>query len=189
MNTRISKQAAIVAATAIADDLYSKKIEEAKAVIDAAAAVLVRKLVPAPVLALAKEYPDYVGSNTYVSFKSYNEAGYLRTGISANLPFNVPSPCTSITISGDDFDYMLKLYKDCNVLVSSRRKDIDRFSDALFSLRTINAVRRSMPEALKYLHVPSAINPPARVYDDLRQILQTLNTKDNEKDTSSDSQK
>lgn len=185
MNTRITKQMASDAAKAIADDLYRKQITEAKAAVYEAASDIVLKYIPTPVLAMAKEYPDYVGATTSVHLKSYDKDGYLLYSIHAILPYSLPQACNYINVCQADYFPLLKLYDVYNGLVKSRDKEQIRFRDALLELRTIKAVKRSMPEALTYLDVPAEINLPVRVYDDLRQILQTINTKDNETDSNS----
>lgn len=178
MNRRITKSMAEEAVLKMKVKAYSKKIENATAKVDAAVENLVRKYVPAPVIACVNEYSDYFGYCTGASITTIAErADGLRTSrkpIMGTLTFKIPSYSNFIKVDKKEYDALLKL--------ESKRKQFERERDefgnqvyeALLALRTEKAVEKELPEAMEYLTFPEVKALPMPVFTGLRDIIRNI---------------
>ena len=91
---------------------YGRKIENATKKINEAVEALVRKYVPAPVIACVAEYSDYFDKTSNVGITTMRET---KWGLSSEnriyglLSFKVPSICSCLKVDRKDYDDLLKL--------------------------------------------------------------------------------
>ena len=174
MNRRISKSMAAEAADKMKAKAYGRKIENAKAKVNAAVEELVKKYIPAPVIACVNEYTTYFGYSTGASITTMVEKNgwsTTRTSIKGALSFKIPGNATYIKVSHDEYEALLKLESKRALLEKQRDEFGDQVYDALVALRTEKNVEKELPEAMKYLVFPEVIAVPMPVFTGLRDII------------------
>ena len=174
MNRRITKSMAEEAAEKMKAKAYGRKIENAKAKVNAAVEELVKKYIPAPVIACVNEYPTYLSYSTGASITTMVEKNgwsTTRTSIKGALSFKIPGNSTYIKVSNEEYDALLKV-ESKRVLLEKQRDDFgNEVFDALVALRTEKNVEKELPEAMKYLVFPEVKAVPMPVFTGLRDII------------------
>ena len=176
MNRRISKSMAEEAAAKMKAKAYGRKIENATKKVNEAVEELVRKYIPAPVIACIEEYTNFFSYSTGASITTVVEkAGCswstARTAIKGKLSFKIPSNANYIKVSNKEYDDLLKI-ESKRVLLEKQRDDFgDQVYDALVALRTEKNVEKELPEAMKYLVFPEVKAVPMPVFTGLRDII------------------
>lgn len=153
---------------------YGRKIENAKAKVNAAIEELVKKYIPAPVIACVNEYSNYLSYSTGASITTViDKNGWTtqRTSIKGSLSFKIPGNSNYIKVSNDEYDALLKLDSKRALLEKQRDEFGDQVYDALVALRTEKAVEKELPEAMKYLVFPEVKAVPMPVFTGLRDII------------------
>lgn len=178
MNRRITKTMADEAASKMKKKAYSEKIEKAYEKLNAVGEVLVRKYIPAPVLACVNEYSTYFGYSTGASITAIKEHPDGWTSCESNIPvklsFKIPYNGSHITVSGDEYRDLLALKKEVCRLENERDAFGDQVYDALIALRTEKNVEKELPEALEYLVFPEVKAVPMPVFTGLRKIIGSI---------------
>lgn len=181
MNRRITKTMAENASAIMKQIAYGRKIENANEMVNAAVENLVRKYIPAPVIACVNEFTNYFGYSMGASITTLIEKNGWRTKASAikgSLTFKIPSHANYINVDGNDYDALLKLYNKRKQLEEERDKFGDQVYDALVALRTEKAVEKELPEAMKYLEFPEVKAVPMPVFTGLRDIIGKISKDD-----------
>ena len=114
MNRRITKTMAEEAAAIMKKKAYGLKIENATAKVNAAVENLVRKYIPAPVIACVNEYSTYFSYTAGASITTIIEKnGWTTTAsfIKGKLTFKIPSDANYIKVDGKEYDALMKLDK------------------------------------------------------------------------------
>ena len=171
MNRRITKTMAEEAAAMMKKKAYGRKIENATAKVNAAVETLVRKYIPAPVIACVNEYPTYISYTTGASITTIIDKNGWTTSASAikgTLTFK------NIKVDGKEYDALLKLDSKRKQLEMVRDEFGDQVYDALVALRTEKAVEKELPEAMKYLVFPEVKAVPMPVFTGLRDIIGSI---------------
>ena len=174
MNRRITKTMAEEASAMMKKKAYGRKIENATAKVNAAVENLVRKYIPAPVIACVNEYSTYFGYTTGASITTAIEKnGWTTTAssIKGTLTFKIPGNANYIKVDGKEYDALLKLDSKRKQLEKERDEFGDQVYDALVALRTEKAVEKELPEAMKYLVFPEVKAVPMPVFTGLRDII------------------
>ena len=177
MNRRITKTMAEEAAAMMKKKAYGRKIENATAKVNAAVENLVRKYIPAPVIACVNEYSTYLGYTTGASITTTIEKnGWTTTAssIKGTLTFKIPSGANYIKVDGKEYDALLKLDSKRKLLEKERDEFGDQVYEALIALRTEKAVEKELPEAMKYLTFPEVKAVPMPVFTGLRDIIGSI---------------
>lgn len=178
MNRRITKTMADEAAKKMKERAYSKKIDEAYEKLDAMGEELVRKYIPAPVIACVNEYGGYFGNCTCASITAIKEHpdGWTSReySIPVKLSFKIPSNSSYITVSCEEYEAVHKLYAKAKQLEKERDDFGDQVYDALVALRTEKSVEKELPEAMKYLVFPEVKAVPMPVFSGLREIIGSI---------------
>lgn len=174
MNRRITKSMAEKAAAIMKRKAYGPKIEKAKAKVDAEVEKLVRKYVPAPIIACVNEYPVYFNYTTGVSISTVIDKGKntsLEHPILGALSFKVPYNGNYIKVENSEYNTLLILDKKRLQLEKERDEFGEQIRLALVSLGTEKAVERELPEAMKYLIFPEVKAVPMPIFTGLRDII------------------
>lgn len=178
MNRRVTKTIAYEAASKMKEKAYSKKIEHAYEKLNAAGEELVRKYIPAPVLACVNEYSTYFGYSSGASITAIKEHpdGWTsrESSIPVHLSFKIPNNSNYITVDAKEYASMKKLHAVVKSLEEERDRFGDKVFDALVGLRTERNVERELPEALKYIVFPEVKAVPMKVFDGLREIIGSI---------------
>lgn len=174
MNRKITKDMAKKASDMMMEKAYGRKIRKVTHEINDVIETLVRKEVPAPVLACVAEYSDYFNLTSYVGITTIRET---KCGlISANrifgcISFKVPSICSYLKVDCKDYDDLLKLETKRKALQKKKEEFGQQVSDALLALRTEKNVEKELPEAMKYIVFPEVKALPMPVFTGLRDII------------------
>ena len=174
MNRRVTKDMADKASDMMMKKAYGRKIENATKKINEAVEALVRKYVPAPVIACVAEYSDYFDKTSNVGITTMRET---KWGLSSEnriyglLSFKVPSICSCLKVDRKDYDDLLKLETKKKALQKQMEEFGQQVFDALVALRTEKNVEKELPEAMKYLVFPEVKAVPMPVFTGLRDII------------------
>jgi hypothetical protein len=175
MNRRITKTMAEEAASNMKKKAYSKKIEKAYEKLNAAGEELVRKYIPAPVIACVNEYSTYFGYSTGASITAIKEHPDGWTSRESNIPvklsFKIPGNSTYITVEAKEYETVRKLHAKAKQLEKERDEFGEQVYDALVALKTEKNVEKELPEAMKYLVFPEVKAVPMPVFTGLRDII------------------
>lgn len=172
---RITKSMAELAALKMAEKAYNNKIKEAQEDIDSEVEKLVKKYIPAPVIACVNEYDKYFYGYTHanITTSKENPNGWncREDSIYGNLTFKLPASIGMIEVSRNEYKDVRKLYDKKSSLVVDKDKFMDNIINALLSLKTYNKVKEQLPEAIKYIEVPSGTMLPAPIYTELNNLI------------------
>lgn len=171
MNRRITKSLAEIAATELRHKVYDEKLDKARDVINTAIESLVHKYIPAPILALASEFGDYLCAANHASVKAYGVNNYPLSPISGSISIKVPHACEVINVDLDDYKKVSKLREHFQKIYNESQEFKSDVMQALLSLRTEEKIKNELPEAIPFIKFPEKFDPPARVYTDLRKII------------------
>ena len=174
MNRKITKAMADEASIKMKTKAYGRKIENAKAKVNAAVEELVKKYIPAPVIACVNEYTTYFGYSTGASITTIVEKNgwsTSRTSIKGELSFKIPGNATYIKVEASEYEALLKLENKMKSLIQQRDEFGQQVFDALVALRTEKNVEKELPEAMKYLVFPEVKAVPMPVFTGLRDII------------------
>ncbi len=174
MNRRITKTMAEEAAAMMKKKAYGRKIENATAKVNAAVENLVRKYVPAPVIACVNEYSTYFSYTKCASITTtIDKNGWTpaASAIKGTLTFKIPGNSNYIRVEGKDYDALLKLDDKRKLLEKERDEFGDQVYNALIAMRTEKAVEKELPEAMKYIVFPKVKVVPMPVFTGLRDII------------------
>ena len=162
------------AAAIIKKKAYGLKIENATEKVNAAVENLVRKYIPAPVIACVNEYSTYFSYTAGASITTIIEKnGWTTTAsyIKGKLTFKIPSGANYIKVDGKEYDTLMKLESNRKLLEKERDEFGDQVYNALVALRTEKAVEKELPDAMKYLVFPEVKAVPMPVFTGLRDII------------------
>ena len=177
MNRRVTKTIAYEAASKMKEKAYSKKIEHAYEKLNAAGEELVRKYVPAPVIACVNEYSTYIGYSegaNITTIKEHPDGWTSReSSIAVHLSFKIPIN-NYITVDAKEYASIRMLHDKAKSLEEERDRFGDEVFDALVGLRTERNVEKELPEAMKYLVFPEVKAVPMKVYSGLREIIGSI---------------
>jgi len=165
------------AASKMKKKAYGRKIENATAKVNAAVEELVRKYIPAPVIACVNEYSNFISYTTGASISTVIEKNGWTTSASAikgALTFKIPSGANYIKVDSKEYDALLKLENKKKLLEKQRDEFGEQVYDALIALKTEKAVEKELPEAMKYLVFPEVKAVPMPVFTGLRDIISSI---------------
>ena len=175
MNRRITKAMADDAASKMKEKVYAKKIENAYKKLNEAGQVIVRKHIPAPVIACVNEYSSYFSYSIGASITAIKEYPDGSTGryniIPIKLTFKIPYNGTYITAEAKEYEAIRKLHAKVKQLEKEREDFGEQVYDALVALKTEKNVEKELPEAIKYLEFPEVKAVPMPVFTGLRDII------------------
>ena len=175
MNRRITKSMAEEAASCMKKKAYAKKIDEAKEKIDQAIEALVRKYIPAPVIAFTNEfstYIEYCEAASITAIKRHPDGVTTKQlSIGGKLTFKIPRYCNYITVEAKEYDAVRNLLNTKNFILKVSEDFEQQVFDALIALRTEKNVEKELPEAMKYLRFPEVKSVPMPVFTGLRDII------------------
>ena len=175
MNRKITKSMAKDASVLMKNKAFGQKIEDATAELNTEIENLVKKYVPAPVIACVNEYPTYFHYTTGASITTnversdgwYTRASYIK----GMLTFRIPDGGNYVCVENKEYDVLKKLDDKRKRLEKQRDEFGEQVYNALVALRTEKAVEKELPEALKYIEFPKVIAVPMQVYTGLREII------------------
>jgi hypothetical protein len=175
MNRRITKDMADQASAKMMKKAYVRKIDNAKEKINKAVEELVRKYVPAPVIACVEEYAtyfDYTSSASITAMRDGGKWGPTKENyICGSLSFKIPTNSRYITVDRKEYDALKKL-EDKRKQLNEQQADFGKqVFDALVALRTEKNVEKELPEAMKYLVFPEVKAVLMPVFTGLRDII------------------
>lgn len=176
MNRKITKTMAKTAAI-MANKAYEEKVEYAKAKVNTAVEGLVRKYIPAPVIACINEYSTYFGYVMGALITTVVEKDRWigsATPIRGELSFKIPPYADNIKVAKLEYDMLLKLEQKRKRLEQERDEFEDQVYNALVALRTEKAVEKELPEAMKYLAFPEVKGLPSPIFTGLRKIIASI---------------
>ena len=181
MSRRITKTMAQEAVEKMKKAVYGTKIEEARAVLNKHGEELVKKYIPAPVIACVNEYSDYFGSNHGASIASTVTAPSGHTTntkyIAIKLSFNIPNYSAYINVQSDEYEGLKALLDNVNVVVNEANTFEQKMFDALVALKTYKRIKEELPEALEYIDFPEEFDDacvPMPIFNDLRNIIKGI---------------
>lgn len=170
MSKRITKfdceQAAKKLAAIAFDNKIKKAEEEEKAVGDE----LIKKYIPAPIMAIGKEYAEmFVNSGRIISVKEDSDTHNCFM-VDANTLNPLGYPKTFL-IDKADAKYAANVVKNHNSLKRQKRTYINNVTEALWQLRSKKRIEEQFPEALPYLDFDDDKQLPMPQYMELRNML------------------
>lgn len=184
MTIRITNKMAADAAYKMMCNAYDKKMEEIQNEINAEVEALVRKYIPAPVIACVNEYPSYFGyieEDSITAAKEHTDGStylYRESAIWGRLSFKIPTASHNVFVDRKDYSKVRKLYDKNTSLNNERLEFGQKIENALIALRTYKRVEEQLPEAIKYLDIPPTGMLPTPIYKELNELIgQKLNGK------------
>lgn len=174
MNRRITKTIAEEAAAKIKVKAFQHKIDNATARVNAAVEELVKRYIPAPVIACVNEYSNYFSYSWGASITTIIDKGdwtTTRGSIKGKLSFKIPLSSNCIKVSNGEYDALMRLQSNLDKLVIERDYFGNNVCAALVALRTEKNVEKEFPEAMKYLTFPKVKSVPMPVFTGLRDII------------------
>lgn len=166
--SRITINAANYAAQKIADLVYSEKIDKAEKKLREFVDDLYKNHVPQVLRDIVTCYPQVVRLERMIEFDG-SGLGHI-TSYTSVLHFNLKP----IMLSKSEFKELEILKNENNKLRMERVKYARAVAKCLVSLKTINAVKREFPEALKYFE-KSPDTKEEGAYSELRNKLLQAN--------------
>lgn len=151
MAKRLTREMADGAAEKLAEIAFDKKIKKVKEEMTKFGDELVKKYVPAPILALGQEYASYFPDRSNnIQFTSETAPSYHYSG----LPCTMSNPIYRKVFVLDNDDYkkghgLKRQYED---LCSDKRKYKNDVSDALMQLKSEKRITEQFPEAIPFLY-------------------------------------
>lgn len=170
-SVRITKTIAYDASMKMKDAMYDEKIKDISRKISNKVEEVVKKYIPSPLIACVKEYRDYFYASNSASITTKKDNGYNEYYIYGSLSFDLPHSCNSIEVSREDYNKVRVLYDEREALYKEASDFQDKIYDALMALRTLNNVRKELPEAVKYLDIHDKDAIPAPVYKELNELI------------------
>ena len=181
MSKRITKTMANEAVGKMKKVVYGAKIEEARAALNKHGEELVKKYIPAPVIACVNEYSDYFGSNHGASISTVvtKPSGYTtnKTYIAIKLSFNIPNHSAYINVQLDEYEELKVLLDKVDAVVNEANAFERKMFDALIALKTYKRIKEELPEALEYIDFPDDCDlkaVPMPIFNDLRNIIKGI---------------
>ena len=168
---RITKTIAYDASMKMKDAMYDDKIKDISKKISEKVEEVVKKYIPSPLIACVKEYRDYFYASNSASITAKKENGYNENFIYGNLSFDLPHSCNNIYVSREDYNKVRVLYDEREALLTEASDFQGKIYDALIALRTLNNVKKELPEAVKYLDIQDKDAIPAPVYKELNELI------------------
>ena len=162
---RITREMADKAAKQLAATAYDKKIEKAKNDFKSLVAEIIRTYIPAPILAVMREYSSYLEKSMRIYISDGNDSIYTY-----HIPIPIPV-INEIKVSHNDLAKVKGAKKLFESLENAKRDYEDKVSNALcLSIRTEKRCAEEFPEAMQYLNF-SKTTALAPKFDDLRAVL------------------
>lgn len=174
MSRRITKFEFEQVAKKLATIAFDKKIEKASAEVKVFGDVLINKYIPAPVLAVGKEFSDIFSPISTRLIIVRGESGEARGSVYVHC--NEVNPLGSnktFLINVDDFKKASFLCNKVSDLQNKRRAYIDNVTEALWQLRSKKRIEEQFPEALQFLNFDEDKQLPIPQYAELRNLLKT----------------
>ncbi len=171
---RITMTMANDAAEKISVKAFESKINEAKAKVNAQVELLVKKYIPAPVIACAKEYSKYLYTYKRAEITTLTDNGSYTSRASyiyGELSFELPNSCSTVDVDIDDYRELSAIEKKLESVKLERSEFQDKIYNTLLALRTVNNVSKEFPEAMEYLDIPEEKQLPSLMLGDLRKIV------------------
>lgn len=162
---RVTREIASKVANILAEIAYKEDVEKAckkyKEIIDN----IYLSYVPSPIIACAKEYPDFFYASTSAYFSSPKAFQQWF-----NLSISNPLGSIPINISDKDMDRALNAELEYRTIKNEKYSYRSKVGDALYQLKTEAKIKQFFPEALPFINFSesSALVPN---YDDLRSKL------------------
>lgn len=122
-------------------------------------------------IACVKEYRGYFYASNSASITTKKDNGYDEYYIYGNLSFDLPHSCNNINVSREDYNKARKLYDEREALYTEASDFQGKIFNALMTLRTLNNVKKELPEAVKYLDIQDKDAIPAPVYKELNELI------------------
>lgn len=146
MAKQVTRLMADEAAKQLASQVFDKKIELAEQAERQFGDDLIKKYIPAPILAVGMEYSSYF----------VNKAQYLgfATSFGGHIQSNIVNPISNkyIQIESEDYKQAKALINTRQNLQSDKENYISKVSDALLQLKSFKRIKENFPEALPYLN-------------------------------------
>ena len=168
---RITKTIAYDASMKMKDAAYDEKIKDISRKISNKVEEVVKKYIPSPLIACVKEYRNYFYASNSASITTKKDNGYDEHYIYGSLSFDLPHSCNSIEVSREDYNSVRSLYDEREALYTESSDFQDKIYNALMALRTLNNVKKELPEAVKYLDIHDKDAIPAPVYKELNELI------------------
>lgn len=164
MAKQVTRSMADEAAKQLASQVFDKKIELAEQAERQFGDELIKKYIPAPILAVGVEYSSYfINKSKYLGF---------ATSFGGQIQSNIVNP-----ISNKYIQIEMEDYKHAKVLIDKRKKlqqnkgdYMSKVSDALLQLKSFKRIKENFPEALPFLNFAetTALIPQ---FTELRSLL------------------
>lgn len=146
MAKQVTRSMADYAAEQLANQVFDKKIELAKQAECQFGDELIKKYIPAPILAVATEYESFfVDKSRYFNYSTLF-GGHIATNI-----IN-PIPRKYVEIDHGDYKQAKALTGARERLQHDKKNYLSDVSDALLQLKSFRRIQENFPEALPYLN-------------------------------------
>lgn len=146
MAKQVTRSMADEAAKQLAGQVFDKKIELAEQAERQFGDELIKKYIPAPILAVGMEYDSYfINKSKYLGF---------ATLFGGHIQSNIINPISNkyIQIEPEDYKQAKTLIEARQKLQTSKDNYISKVSDALLQLKSFKRIKENFPEALPYLN-------------------------------------
>lgn len=170
MSKRITKSECEQAAQKLAAIAFDNKIKKAEEEEKEVGDELVKKYIPAPIMAIGKEYKEmFVNSGKIISVKE-NSDKYNCFFVETNM-LNPLGYSKTFLIDKADAKYATNIVKNHSSLKNQKRTYINNVTEALWQLRSKKRIEEQFPEALPYLDFDDDKQLPMPQYMELRNML------------------
>ena len=164
---RITRTIADEAAKKMASAKFDSKIKQLELKQRDLCEKIAKDYIPIDVINLAEKHPRFFNMSNCVYVSTENSYGTYLPGNSRYPNF---ANGYSMPISKSDYLSVRKMKEEREHLSQNQSRLQDRISDTLFSLRTIEKVKKEFPEALKYISCEEKSLPALQI-DDLRNLF------------------
>lgn len=175
MNRRITNTMAKDASILMKKKAFNQKIENVTAELNTEIENLVRKYIPAPIIACVNEYPTYfhytIGASITTNVEGSNGWSTRASYIKGELSFRIPDGGNYVCVENKEYEVLKKIDDKRKRLEKQRDEFGEQVYNALIALRTEKAIEKELPEALKYIEFPKVIAVPMHIYTGLREII------------------
>lgn len=167
-------------AAKVSYEIYDAKIKDVTKELNMEMDRLFKKYIPAPVIACVNEYERYFGGCRSCNVSAHSGNGN-HPSIFGALSFSIPHQSSYLYVDEEEYKSLQKINKKKLDLFALREKFHDDIYYSLLNCRTINVVKKELPELLPYFDIPEEKSLPSPIFGDLRKMLKTLNQDKNGK--------
>lgn len=172
----ITKEIARQAAGMITRKMYEEKDNTLEGNEKKLGDFIAKKYFPKEVLEAVEKYGDYLGHCNYIFVFSHYK-GEKQKHLCLGTTVKIPCGRSGAEIDYDDYKLVVRILGAKEAHRKDKEGTRQTLREQIMKLRTYSRVEKEAPELLPYIPAPAEPKKlPAPQWDDLRKLLQEINT-------------